>query len=99
MKKLTSGVPLFVLASLICLFVPCSALAQDGGSDPCCYLTPAGSVSVEFAYGNMSLEILPAATTEVSNQMLGTSAPTAANPMEPAANIEESWMLRNGRQF
>jgi|WetSurMetagenome_2_1015567.scaffolds.fasta_scaffold477495_2 hypothetical protein len=63
MKNLTSKLCLLALVSLICLSVPCIAIAQDGGDDSCCYNSPPrgnpliqGQVSLfEISYDNMEL--------------------------------------------
>jgi hypothetical protein len=40
MKNLRSGLYILVLASVICLFIPGRAVAQDDGDVPCCHTPP-----------------------------------------------------------
>ena len=40
MKNLKSCLFLIALVSLICVFIPGRALAQDDGTDPCCHVPP-----------------------------------------------------------
>jgi hypothetical protein len=99
MKKLTSGVFFVALACLICLFVPCAALAQDGGTDPCCYRAPAGQAPIVIERSSMLIEVPLAAMAQVPGRMLRAASATAANPMDTPAIIEQSWLLNNRRQF
>jgi hypothetical protein len=62
MKNAKLGLCILALTCVICLFVPCSALAQEGSDDPCCYNAPSGT----NPFGDGAIQLLNSADAGVA---------------------------------
>jgi C4-dicarboxylate transporter len=96
MKNLRSYLFLVALVSLLCAFIPVSALAQEGGDDPCCHFTPSITTSA------IQTDIQPltnAHNMAIDAQVNHTAMPlsnqsmvaTVGKATEMPVAVEESW--------
>jgi len=91
MKNLTSSIVLVALMSLLYLFSPGNALAQDDGDIPCCYYSPSSFDPLTNA-GIQSMVMLTKRTGQaiVTNSLLLGSelAPYLADDIEPQISTQ-----------
>jgi hypothetical protein len=103
MKNLRGGLYALVLVSLICLFIPGTAFAQDPSPDPCCHLPPLITVADS---GVIQTEIQPFQSEDndlatdaqltptempVSDQLSLPVLAVAGKTTEMPVTKEESW--------
>jgi hypothetical protein len=102
MKNLRSGLYILALVTLICVFVPGSALAQDPGDDPCCHRAPTGVTTLDIGIIQGEIQLFKSFNFDraVSGRLNSTSIPAPERMSLAAIALakEESWMPGYRRQ-
>ena len=102
MKNLKSGLFILFLVSLICVFVPGRALAQDGSDDPCCHRVPSSITAVNSSVLQGEIELINSIDFDmaVNGRFNATATPDRLSLTVLAIPVvkEESWAPGNRRQ-
>jgi len=102
MKNLRSGLFLLVLVSLICVFVPGRALAQDDSDDPCCHRVPTSITAVNSSVVQGEIQLIKSIDFDMALNgrfdMTAKPERLSLTALAIPAVKEESWTPSHRRQ-